>query len=287
MITSRIGLIAFVAMVAFCCFVNSAQSSPLQEVIQEANYQMAKAMPASPKQNMQRNVAADNGTLCFNQEVYPSPGANMATCCWYSSSTCCVGFGGVLTTTILASVLDYVDNITTSATCKSAIAAYLCESCDPNSGVYTAENEEETIITVCGSYCDTFYAACKDIPEIAGNFSSSAQFCEALGGGGEQGKNISINVASSNKNCFGGQFGTSSSINNVVTSSQCVPWTLTESHQQESSNGDGGNGKKGNGTTILIIVLCILAAIVVAAVVGVAGFFGYRKFRRSQAPTYT
>ena len=72
MISSRFGLIAFVAMVAFCCFVNSAQSSPLKEVIQEANYQMAKAMPVSTKQNMQRNVAAANGTLCSNQDIYPS-----------------------------------------------------------------------------------------------------------------------------------------------------------------------------------------------------------------------
>jgi len=214
----------------------------------------------------------------------PAPESNMAACCWYSQSTCCTGNEAFIVG-LIANALPQLNNDSNIVTdsCKSAITAMICMSCDPDTNSFAQYHpEDETYeITLCLDYCNSLYEACSTSPEVVGDFTDGTQLCGSFSGY----NNVTINMSFDNTDCFGDIFKNVSQVTNLITNSGCVPWGVAG--QSSSSQEQPKSSGMGAGEITAIVILALLAIAVLVAVAAVGGFIGYKKWQQSrQHSTY-
>jgi hypothetical protein len=132
------------------------------------------------------NSMSRNTCVGVTVNTQPVP-ADLSSCCWYNSGTCCSNYVQTLTFPSIEQATQTIySDPTTSPGCFSALSAVLCAICSP----YTASFIEIGVsgsttfdlqVSVCNTTCVTVYTECGGVvPGTDEVLASPEAFCRAL-----------------------------------------------------------------------------------------------------------
>jgi len=127
------------------------------------NTNLQSSISSNKFDHMQRASSANNFT-CYDS-FNPSAQPNLATCCWYSDSTCCVNKRGNNTNGLpinyIVSALEKIhkDLGDTESDCFYVVIDILCSLCAPNTSAFWHLNDPMTFV-MCNNVCNKMYDAC-------------------------------------------------------------------------------------------------------------------------------
>jgi len=213
---------------------------------------------------------ANTERSCFPFNT-PEVQANLETCCWYNSATCCSPqIAAAIIPSIKGNLSQLQQEIGLGDDCYFAVADLICMICAPNTADWvikkvSSDSKPSIQLHICDSLCNKMYSACKnDLSKIPGmkEVNNGEQFCAELFKEAHQSGNIVFDPKEE-KSCYDGV------PLDQVEQAYCLP------HQTKPSNDDG--------TYLAFIIVPIALAVVLLLAIGagVAGFLWYKK-RRNQ-----